>query len=661
MIVTNENKSQNKDFLLKEFKITPLRKENMEFTHLHLHTEYSMLDGANKIKELAKRLKELNYKSCAITDHGNMFGAIDFYKTMKKEGIKPIIGMEGYLHAEDDISDTSTRQRWHICLFAKNQKGYENLMYLASMAYLKGFYYYPRINKKLLKEHSEGLICSSACLGGEINWHLNYRGLRRNGKTNADYGAKGYEGAKAAALWYKDIFGDDFYLEIMRMGIKDQLSIDTDILRLGRELNIKVIATNDAHYLYKDKAQALNILMAINTGEIVGVDPEKVDKNQKDPLAHTMSEIYVKSQEEMHNMFLDIPEVISNTQEIVDKCNLDLKLGNPTPPNFKFALDYAKSIGLELPSAEQFSFENDDILFEKLCWDGLSKRLAYVDKSKHEIYKERLRTEIGIIKNMRFSGYMLIVHDFIKAAKDKGVPVGPGRGSAAGSLVSFCLEITDLDPLPYNLLFERFLNPERVSMPDIDVDFCQDRRAEVIDYVVSKYGRYNVAQVITFGKLLAKGVIRDVSRVCDIRLKDADTLAKLIPDDAKSLSDAYEKNPDIKKFIEQLDSNADYKNIVCHPDDSRGFSKIGSRIWEYSLALEGLNRNAGMHAAGVVISNEELWKKTPLFKQPKKEHLVTQYFKDYLEDVDLIKFDFLGLTTLIYFKYFGLPQLLTNI
>ncbi len=619
----------------------------MDFTHLHLHTEYSLLDGANKIKELAKRLKELNFKSCAITDHGNMFGAIDFYKTMKKEGIKPIIGMEGYLHAEDDIADTSTRQRWHICLFAKNQKGYENLMYLSSMAYLKGFYYYPRINKKLLKEHSEGLVCSSACLGGEVNWHLNAYEERKNGKTNADFGAKGYEGAKEAALWYKEVFKDDFYLEIMRMGINAQFNIDTDILRLGRELNIKVIATNDTHYLYKDKAQALNILMAINTGAIIGVDPTSEEAKQDSKLRHTMSEIYVKSPEQMHELFLDVPEVISNTQEIVDKCNLELNLGNPTPPNFKFALEYAKKIGLELPSNKQFSFDNDDILFEKLCWNGLDKRLIHIDKDKHEIYKQRLITEMDIIKNMHFSGYMLIVHDFIKAAKDMDIPVGPGRGSAAGSLVSFCLEITDLDPLPYNLLFERFLNPERVSMPDIDVDFCQNRRGEVINYVVEKYGRYNVAQVITFGKLLAKGVIRDVARVCSLRIKDADTLAKLVPDELKiTLKEAYEKNPDIKAFIEDLNNRAEYKNIVCHPNDIRGQSNIGSRIWEYSLALEGLNRNAGMHAAGVVISNEELWKKTPLFKQTKSDALVTQYTKDYLEDVDLIKFDFLGLKTL---------------
>lgn len=619
----------------------------MDFTHLHLHTEYSLLDGANKIKELAARLKELGFKSCAITDHGNMFGAIDFYKTMKANGIKPIIGMEGYLHEEEDIENTQTNHRWHLCLFAKNQKGYENLMYLASQAYIKGFYRRPRINKKLLQEHSEGIVCSSACLAGEINWHLNDKEVRWNGKTNADFGAKGYEGAKKAALWYKEVFKDDFYLEIMRMGIKSQLNIDKQILKLGKELNIKVIATNDSHYTYKDRAQAQNIFMAINTGDIIGIDPLSEQANKKAGLRHTMAEIYLKSPEEMQELFLDVPEVVANTQEIVDKCNLELKLGNPTPPNFKFALEYAQNFNLKLPSNEEFSFENDDVLFEFMCKDGLNKRLKHIDESKHEEYHQRLKMEIDIIKSMKFSGYMLIVCDFIKAAKNKSIPVGPGRGSAAGSLVAYSLEITDLDPLPYNLLFERFLNPERVSMPDIDVDFCQDRRAEVIDYVVEKYGRYNVAQVITFGKLLAKGVIRDVARVCDLKIKDADYLAKLIPDELNiKLKDAYDKNPEIKEFISDLDNKAEYKNIVCHPDDVRGQSKIGTRIWEYALALEGLNRNAGMHAAGVVISNEELWKKVPLFKQTKSDALVTQYAKDYLEDVDLIKFDFLGLKTL---------------
>ncbi|MBK1971170.1 DNA polymerase III subunit alpha [Campylobacter sp. TTU_617] len=587
-----------------------------QFTHLHLHTEYSLLDGANKLKELADTLKSQGATSVAMTDHGNMFGAIDFYQTMKAKGIKPIIGLEAYLHNHDDISDKSSRQRFHLCLYAKNEIGYQNLMYLSSQSYIKGLYYYPRINKKILEKHSEGLICSSACLQGEVNWHLNNQNER-----NARFGAKGYESAKEAALWYKKVFKDDFYLEIMRHGINDQRIIDDDIIRLSKELDIKIIATNDTHYTFKERAAAHEVFMCIAMGKKLN-DPNR--------MRHSVHEFYVKTPQQMSELFADIPEAIENTQEIANKCNLELNLGNPTPPNFKFTREYAKEYGLVLKDQEkEFSFDNDDIVFEYLCKKGLDERLKFIDKEKHEEYKKRLDLEIQIIKNMKFSGYMLIVHDFIKVAKDKGIPVGPGRGSAAGSLVSYCLKITDIDPLPYNLLFERFLNPERVSMPDIDVDFCQDRRSEVIDYVIDKYGSDKVAQVITFGKLLARGVIRDVARVCDMSIADADELAKLIPEELKiTLEAAYEKEPKIKEFIEK------------HPK--------GLEVWEYAKALEGLNRNAGMHAAGVVISNESLWKKTPLFRQSKNDerHLVTQYSKDHLEDVDLIKFDFLGLKTL---------------
>ncbi|TEY00918.1 DNA polymerase III subunit alpha [Campylobacter sp. US33a] len=587
-----------------------------QFTHLHLHTEYSLLDGANKLKELAKTLKEQGATSVAMTDHGNMFGAIDFYQTMKAQGIKPIIGIEAYLHNGEELNDKSSRQRFHLCLYAKNEIGYQNLMYLSSQSYIHGLYYYPRINKKLLKKHSEGLICSSACLQGEVNWHLNTKS-----EKNQKFGAKGYEAAKEVALWYKEVFGDDFYLEIMRHGIGDQLFIDNQIIKLSKELGIKIIATNDTHYTFKERASAHEVFMCIAMG--VKLD----DPNR---LRHSVHEFYVKSPAQMSELFADIPEAIENTQEIANKCNLELKLGNPTPPNFKFTRQYAKEYDINLPQEEvEFSFDNDDVVFEFLCKKGLEERLKFIDASKHEEYKKRLEVEINIIKNMKFSGYMLIVHDFIKVAKDKDIPVGPGRGSAAGSLVSYCLKITDLDPLPYNLLFERFLNPERVSMPDIDVDFCQDRRAEVIDYVIDKYGADKVAQVITFGKLLAKGVIRDVARVCDMSIPDADELAKLIPEELKiTLDDAFEKEPKIKEFIDR------------HPK--------GHQVWEYAKALEGLNRNAGMHAAGVVISNESLWKKTPLFRQSKNDerHLVTQYSKDHLEDVDLIKFDFLGLKTL---------------
>lgn len=587
-----------------------------QFTHLHLHTEYSMLDGANKLKELALTLKEQGATSVAMTDHGNMFGAIDFYQTMRSHGLKPIIGLEAYLHNMDNLSDKSSRQRFHLCLYAKNEIGYKNLMYLSSQSYIHGLYYYPRINKKLLEKHSEGLICSSACLQGEVNWHLNIYNER-----NVRFGAKGYEAAKEAALWYKRVFGDDFYFEIMRHGINDQRAIDDDIIRLSKELDIKIIATNDTHYTFKERAEAHEVFMCIGMGKRL---------NDPDRMRHSVKEFYVKTSEQMSELFADIPEAISNTQDLANKCNLELKLGDPTPPNFKFTREYAKEFDITLPQEKvEFSFENDDLVFEHLCRKGLEERLKFVDESKHDEYKARLETEIKIIKEMKFSGYMLIVHDFIKVAKDKNIPVGPGRGSAAGSLVAYALKITDIDPLPYNLLFERFLNPERVSMPDIDVDFCRDRRDEVIDYVIDKYGSDKVAQVSTFNKLLAKGVIRDVARVLDISLQDVDEFIKLVPEELKiTLDEAYEKEPKIKEFIEK------------HPK--------GKELWEYAKALEGLNRNAGMHAAGLVISNESLWNKTPLFRQSKNDerHLITQYSKDHLEDVDLIKFDFLGLKTL---------------
>jgi len=587
------------------------------YTHLHLHTEYSLLDGANKIGKLVKKLKSQGVTSVAITDHGNMFGAIDFYKTMRKEGIKPIIGMEAYIHNQEDIGDKTTKQRFHLCLYAKNEVGYKNLMYLASMSYIKGFYYYPRINKQMLREHSEGLVCSGACLQGEVNWHLNL-----NNKRNVQFGAKGYERAKEVALEYKDIFGEDFYLELMRHGITDQHFIDDDILRISKETGIKVIATNDTHYLEQDNAEAHEAFMCI------AMNKEFDDPNR---LRHSVHEFYLKSPAQMSDLFADIPEAISNTQEIVEKCNLEIKLGDPTPPKFKFTKEYAAKEGL--------SFESDDEFFAYHSRKGLEKRLLHVDASKHEEYRARLEREIDIICKMKFPGYMLIVWDFIREAKERGVPVGPGRGSAAGSLVAFSLFITDIDPMPYNLLFERFLNPERISMPDIDIDFCQSRRGEIIDYVVEKYGRYNVAQVITFGKLLAKGVIRDVARVLAIPYAEADAMAKLIPDELGITLNgvgtegeegykpgAYQKEPKLRELIES--------------------SPKMQRVWKFALALEGLNRNSGMHAAGVVISDEELWHKTPLYQPSGEDHLVTQYSLNYLEDVDLIKFDFLGLKTL---------------
>jgi DNA polymerase-3 subunit alpha len=573
-----------------------------------------MLDGANKIKALAKKIKELGMESVAMTDHGNMFGTIDFYNTMRKEGIKPIIGIEAYIHNSDDISDKSTKQRFHLCLYAKNEVGYKNLMYLSSQAYMHGFYYYPRINKKMLRENAEGIVCTAACLQGEVSWHLNLANER-----NVKNGAKGYDEAKRVAYEYKEIFGDDFYLEIMRHGIHDQHYIDKQLIQLSVETGIKLVATNDTHYTNPEDAEAHEAFMCIAMNKLYD-DPNR--------MRHSVHEFYVKSPEQVSRLYADIPEAITNTQEIVDKCNLEIKLGNPTPPNFKFTREKSIEQGLDLPEPDkEYSLENDKVLFIHECWKGLEKRLEIVDTSKHQEYKDRLQVEIDIINNMKFPGYMLIVWDFVIYGKQQKIPVGPGRGSAAGSLVAYCLFITDIDPMPYGLLFERFLNPERVSMPDIDMDFCQSRRQEVIDYVIRKYNRENVAQIITFGKLLAKGVIRDVARVLDMPYAEADAMAKLIPDELGiNLTDSWEKEPKIKE--------------LCERDPK------AARVWKYALALEGLNRNAGTHAAGVVISNEALWNKTPLFKPSGLDTLATQYNGKYVEDVDLIKFDFLGLKTL---------------
>ena len=585
------------------------------FTHLHLHTEYSLLDGANKISALASRVKELGMTSVAMSDHGNMFGAIDFYQQMRGAGLKPIIGMEAYIHNGEELGDKTIKQRFHVCLFAKNEAGYKNLMYLSSQAYINGFYYFPRINKQLLRENSEGIICTSACLQGEVNWHLN-----TNSERNVKNGALGYDEAKRIALEYKEIFGDDFYMEIMRHGIADQLFIDEQVIRISQETNIKLVATNDTHYTYADDAQYHEAFMCIGMNKLYD-DPKR--------MRHSVHEFYIKSPEQMARLFADIPEALYNTQEIVEKCQLELKLGNPTPPNFKFTTEYALEEGLTI--------EEDSEYFIHRCRIGLELRLEHVPSERHTEYRERLKFEMQVINQMKFPGYMLIVWDFVREAKRMGIAVGPGRGSAAGSLVAYSLEITDIDPMKYDLLFERFLNPERVSMPDIDMDFMQARRGEIIDYVVRKYGREQVAQIITFGSLLAKGVIRDVARVLEMPLSQADMMAKLIPDElgitlngktkgGEFKPGAFQKEPKISELIES-DAQA-------------------ARVWEFSKKLEGLKRNAGMHAAGVVISNEPLWKKTPIYKPSGEETFVTQYSLNYLEDIDLIKFDFLGLKTL---------------
>ncbi len=612
-----------------------------QFTHLHLHTEYSLLDGANKITDLVTEVKKLGMTSVAMTDHGNMFGAIDFYKQMIAADIKPIIGMEGYIHNGETMDDKSTKQRFHVCLFAKNQVGYENLMYLSSKAYIDGFYYFPRINKKELRAHSEGIICTSACLQGEVNWHLNLANER-----NVRNGAGGYEGAKAVALEYKEIFGDDFYLEIMRHGIGDQLFIDEQLLQLSVETGIKIVATNDTHYTWSDDAQYHEAFMCIGMNKLYD-DPNR--------MRHSVHEFYLKSPEQMARLFADIPEAITHTQEIVNKIEPFVPIvKDPIPPNFKFTPEYAQEEGLNInnvddePLSADASEEekkkwlaeadkNDAEYFIHRCEIGLKNRLIHVPEERHEEYRERLVFEMDIINSMKFPGYMLIVWDFVKVAKEMGIAVGPGRGSAAGSLVAYSLDITDIDPMKYDLLFERFLNPERVSMPDIDMDFMQARRGEIIDYVVEKYGRNQVAQIITFGSLLAKGVIRDVSRVLDVPLSQADKMAKLIPDELGITLNGKMKNGELKPGAFQKEPKIQ-ELVETDP--------TAARVWEFSKRLEGLKRNAGMHAAGVVISNRELWYKTPIYKPSGETTFVTQYSLNYLEDVDLIKFDFLGLKTL---------------
>lgn len=596
------------------------------FTHLHLHTEYSLLDGANQVPKLAKKLKEFGMTSVAITDHGVLHGAIDFYTTMLKEGIKPIIGIETYIHNGDSLESKDPQMPYfHLCLFAKNQVGYKNLMYLSSMACLKGFYRKPRINKKILKEHCEGLICSSACLQGEVNYHLNTIG-RKN--TNA----KGYEHAKIVALEYKEIFGEDFYLEIMRHGIAEQRFIDDLAVQLSQECGIKLIATNDSHYTTKQDAFSQEILMCVSTGK------KLQDANR---LKHSVNEFYVKSQSEMSRIFADIPEVLQNTQEIAEKCNLiiDLKsieikndkgevvipYSSPTPPSFKFTSQYAKADGLD--------FIKDDDYFRHKCKEGLESRLKNIAESKHNIYKERLEYEMEIIAKMKFCGYMLIVWDFVREAKERKIPVGPGRGSAAGSLVAFCLGITDIDPIKHDLLFERFLNPERVSMPDIDMDFCQERRGEIIEYVTQKYGEYNVAHVVTFNSMSAKSVVRDVARVFDVEYKKADEFAKLIPNVLKiRLQTGDKANPGAFEIEPKI-------------GDTINSDETLKKVWDVSLVLENQKRNTSTHAAAIVLDSEsELWDKIPLCLI--NGEIVTQYSMDYLEKVNLIKFDFLGLKTL---------------
>jgi len=564
----------------------------LDFVHFNVHTDYSLLHSSIKLKELIKKAEEYQFKSLAITELGNMFSAIDFYKQAKN--FKPIIGIDAYIKNE----------KFRLKLIAKNRDGYNNLMYLSSIAYL--YHYknseYPIIPWEELITHKDGIVVIVNYLESEVGFHLNLFN-----QDNFLNGAKGFEEAKKVLGAYKSEF-NDLYLEIRRDGFKEEKFIENDILNLSKEFDIPLIATSDVWHLDKLDYIYSDALECIATNK------------QFDDLHRELSKkSYFKTKEEMNSLFEDLPEALENTTKLADSIDIDLKLGNPTPPKFKFTKEYAQKEGLE--------FDNDAEYFAYKCREGLKKRLVHIPKNRHQEYHDRLEYEIGIINQMKFPGYMLIVWDFVREcnARIPHIPVGPGRGSAAGSLVAYSLWITNIDPLKYGLIFERFLNPERVSMPDIDMDFCQDKRGEIIEYVREKYGKENVAQVITFGSLLAKGVLRDVARIFGIDYSIADQFVKLIPDKLGiKLDEAIEEEEKIKALVKE--------------------EPVYKRLYEFGLNLEGIKRNTGMHAAGVVISDNKLWEKTPLYRQD--ENFVTQYSLNFLEDVDLIKFDFLGLKTL---------------
>lgn len=556
-----------------------------EFIHLHVHTQYSLLDGACRIKELIKKAVECNMPAIGMTDHGNMFGAVNFYSEAKKQGIKPIIGCEAYVASQGSRFEKTPRQKGstsHLVLYAKNETGYKNLLKLVSAGYLEGFYYYPRMDKEILARYSDGLICSSACLKGEVAWNL------MQGQ---------YDAALKAADDLSHIFGkENFYLEIMDHGMKEQKLVNEGILKISRELGLPIIATNDVHYLEQSQSHAHDALLCIQTQCVLSDS-----KRMRLP----SDQFYFKDGNAMKKEFGWIPEALTNTLEIAEKCNLKIDFESFHLP--KFLSPDGKT--------------TDDYLHE-LCQKGLCKRFPSVTKE----IKDRLAFELSIIKKMGFGSYFLIVGDFIDFAKLKNIPVGPGRGSAAGSLVSYLLGITDLDPLKYGLLFERFLNPDRTGMPDIDIDFCYERRGEVIEYVNNKYGKENVAQIITFGTMQAKAAIRDVGRVMGVPYADVDKIAKLVPNELGiTIEEALDKEPDLEK--------------LCETD------KSARDIIETAQVLEGLNRHASTHAAGVVIADKPLNEYVPLFKTSDGQ-ITTGYTMDAIAKIGLLKMDFLGLRTL---------------
>ncbi len=559
----------------------------MAFTHLHVHTEYSLLDGSSKIKEIAVRAKELGMDSLAITDHGVMYGVIDFYRAAMDAGVKPIIGCEVYVApgSRFDRETVSGEDRYyHLVLLAENNKGYQNLMKIVSKGFVDGFYYRPRVDYEVLSTYHEGIIALSACLAGEVQRYLE-RGM--------------YEEAKKSALHYEDIFGKgNFFLELQDHGIPAQNTVNQGLLRLGRELSIDLVATNDIHYIYAEDANAHDILLCIQTGKKV------TDENR---MRYEGGQYYMKSEEEMRALFPYAQEALDNTAKIAKRCNVEIEFGVTKLPKF------------EVPEGEtSWSYLN------RLCREGLSRR--YPDAKDAQSLWQRLDYELDVIHTMGYVDYFLIVWDFIHFARSKGIPVGPGRGSAAGSLVSYCLEITNIDPIRYDLLFERFLNPERVSMPDIDIDFCYERRQEVIDYVVQKYGTDQVVQIVTFGTLAAKGVIRDVGRVLDYPYAQCDAIAKMIPRDlGMTLDRALKERPDLRKAYE---SDEQVKYLI-----------------DMSKRLEGLPRHTSMHAAGVVISRTSVDEYVPLSRAADGT-IITQFTMTTLEELGLLKMDFLGLRTL---------------
>lgn len=556
----------------------------MSFTHLHLHTEYSLLDGACRINELIEAVKAKGQSAVAITDHGVMYGVIDFYKAAKAAGIKPIIGCECYVAARSRFDKVHglDNERYHLILLCKNEIGYKNLIAMVSKSWTEGFYTKPRIDRDLLEKHHEGLIALSACLAGEVP-----RALSRGD----------YEGAKQTALWYNDVFGQgNYYIEIQNHSLREELLILNDLIKLSNETGIPLVATNDTHYIEKNDAAVQQVLICIQTNHIVGEDTG---------LEFETQEFYLKSEDEMRELFASVPSAIENTQVIADMCNLDFEFGKTKLPHF------------EVPNnMDHFEY------FKRQCLYGL---YTHFGENPPQEYIDRLDYELSVINKMGYVDYYLIVNDFIQYAKSKGIPVGPGRGSGAASLAAYCIGITGIDPMKYNLLFERFLNPERVSMPDFDVDFCYVRRQEVIDYVIEKYGYDHVAQIVTFGTLAARAAIRDVGRVMGMSYQTVDAVAKQIPNELKiTIDKALKVSPELRALYE---GSAETRDLI-----------------DMAKRVEGMPRHASTHAAGVVITRDEVLSYVPLAVND--ESVVTQFTMTNLEALGLLKMDFLGLRTL---------------